>query len=104
MPRAGRIPPLTMPKVWMAYFFDVSGGLSKVEKIPVGLTSFNHYRPRQKEAIALLTEQSRSKDELSELMGLKKSNLQKVLQTLISTGEIIPNLKTGKYEIHSSKP
>lgn len=72
-------------------------------KVPVCLTSFNNYRPRQKEVITLITERPRTKAELTELMGVKKGNLGKVLQTLISDGAIIPNPNTGKYEIYSRK-
>lgn len=72
-------------------------------KPPVCLTSFNHYRPRQKQAIALLKLQPRTKTELAELMGVKKGNLNKLLETLISKGAIVPTA-SGKYEIYSKKP
>ena len=72
-----------------------------MHKPPVGLTSINFSRPRQKEVIALIKERPRTKAELIELMKVKKGNLEKVLQTLISKGEIVPNLKTGKYEIYA---
>jgi DNA-binding IclR family transcriptional regulator len=71
-----------------------------MHKPPVGLTSINFSRPRQKEVIALIRERPRTKAELIELMKVKKGNLEKVLQTLISKGEIVPNPETGKYEIY----
>lgn len=72
-----------------------------MHKPPVGLTSINFIRPRQKEAIALIRERPRTKAELVQLMKVKKGNLEKLLQTLISNGEIVPNLETGKYEIYA---
>ncbi len=72
-----------------------------MQKPPVGLTSINFSRPRQKEAIALIRERPRTKAELVQLMKVKKGNLEKLLQTLISKGEIVPNLETGKYEIYA---
>ena len=73
-----------------------------MQKMPVGLTSINFNRPRQKEVIALIKERSRTKAELVQLMKVKKGNLEKVIQTLISKGEIVPNPETGKYEIYRS--
>lgn len=72
-----------------------------MHKPPVGLTSINFSRPRQKEAIAIIKERPRTKAELVQLVKVKKGNLEKLLQTLISKGEIVPNLKTGKYEIYA---
>ena len=75
-------------------------GVILMHKPPVGLTSINFNRPRQKEAIALIKERPRTKAELIELMKVKKGSLEKILQTLISKGEIVPNPETGKYEIY----
>lgn len=72
-------------------------------KPPVGLTSINKSAPRQDQLIALVTERPRTKAELTILMNLKKTNLERILLTLISKGLIIPNPVTCKYEIYSKK-
>lgn len=74
-----------------------------MEKAPIDTNLIPNKRPRQSEAFALIKARPRSKAELTELMSVKKSNLNKVLQTLISKGKIIPNPATGKYEIYSKK-
>lgn len=71
-----------------------------MEKPPVTTLLIHSAHPRQDQLIALLTVRPRDKTELMQLMNLKKTNLKKVLLTLISKGVIIPNPVTKKYEIH----
>jgi hypothetical protein len=74
-----------------------------MEKIPIDTNLLPRKPHRQNEAYSLIKAQPRTKDELAELMGVKKGNLAAVLQKLISSAKIIPNSETGKYEIYPEK-
>ncbi len=98
--RARRVPLLGMSRMRMGSLPNVPRGGLDVEKPPITTQRTPKSRPRQKEAIALIQAQPRTKAELKELMGLTSSNLEKLIQILISKGEIIPNPTTGKYETY----